>query len=93
MPYLSRIWLNPLRSQTQRLLRNPQAAHAAILSGLSLQPVSERVLWRWEPDRPHRAPGLAPPQTRAHPRRGQRLRPRPDWWCWAPRLAGPMRWP
>jgi len=64
MPYLSRIWLNPLRSQTQRLLRNPQAAHAAILGGLSRQPVSERVLWRWEPDGPHRARVLVLTQSR-----------------------------
>lgn len=64
MPYLSRIWLNPLRSQTQRLLRNPQAAHAAILGGLSQQPVSERVLWRWDPDGPHRARVLVLTQSR-----------------------------
>jgi CRISPR system Cascade subunit CasE len=55
MPYLSRIWLNPLRTQAQRFLRNPQAVHAAVLGGLSQQPVTERVLWRWEADGPHRA--------------------------------------
>ncbi|MEH0933995.1 type I-E CRISPR-associated protein Cas6/Cse3/CasE [Micromonospora psammae] len=48
MPYLSRIRLNPLRTQTQRMLRNPQVLHAAILGGLSRQPVDERVLWRME---------------------------------------------
>lgn len=64
MPYLSRIWLNPLRTQTQRFLRNPQAAHAAVLGGLHRQPVAERVLWRWEPDGPHRARLLVLTQTR-----------------------------
>jgi CRISPR system Cascade subunit CasE len=64
MAYLSRIWLNPLRAQTQRLLRNPQAVHAAVLGGLSRQPVTERVLWRWEPDGPHRARLLVLTQAR-----------------------------
>lgn len=57
MSYLSKIWLNPLRPNTQRLLRNPQAMHAAVLGGLSCQPVAERVLWRLEPDA-HRAVAL-----------------------------------
>ncbi len=55
MPYLSRIWLNPLRTGAQRLLRNPQALHAAVLGGIARQPVTERVLWRLETDSPHRA--------------------------------------
>lgn len=55
MAYLSRIFLNPLRSGTQRLLRNPQALHAAVLGGLTTQPVTERVLWRLEAPSPHRA--------------------------------------
>jgi CRISPR system Cascade subunit CasE len=55
MPYLSKIWLNPLRTGAQRLLRNPQAMHAAVLGGLSHQPVTERVLWRLEHDGPYRA--------------------------------------
>lgn len=55
MPYLSKIWLNPLRTKAQQLLRNPQAMHAAVLGGLSRQPITERVLWRPEPDSPHRA--------------------------------------
>lgn len=55
MPYLSRVWLNPLRAQSQRMLRNPQVLHAAVLGGLSHQPVTERVLWRVEHDSPHRA--------------------------------------
>lgn len=54
MPYLSRIWLNPLRTGGQRLLRNPQAAHAAVLGGVGRQPVHERVLWRLEREDPHR---------------------------------------
>ena len=55
MPYLSRIWLNPLRTGAQRMLRNPHVLHAAVLGGLSRQPVGERVLWRLEPDTRHRA--------------------------------------
>lgn len=53
MPYLSRIWLNPLRTRTQAFLRNPQALHAAVLGGIANQPVTERVLWRLEAA-PHR---------------------------------------
>lgn len=55
MPYLSRIWLNPLRAGAQRLLSNPHAVHAAVLGSLSAQPASERTLWRWESGSPHRA--------------------------------------
>lgn len=55
MPYLSRIWLNPLRTGAQRMLTSPQVLHAAVLGGLSRQPVDERVLWRLERDSPHRA--------------------------------------
>jgi CRISPR-associated protein Cas6/Cse3/CasE, subtype I-E/ECOLI len=54
MPYLSRIWLNPLRTGTQKLLRNPQALHAAVLGASSRQPVTERMLWRLEHDNAHR---------------------------------------
>ncbi len=54
MPYLSQVWLNPLRAQTQRMLRNPQVLHAAVLGGLSCQPVTERVLWRVEHESPYR---------------------------------------
>ncbi|WP_250793426.1 type I-E CRISPR-associated protein Cas6/Cse3/CasE [Micromonospora phytophila] len=53
MPYLSRIHLNPLRPQAQRMLRNPQVLHAAVLGGLSRQPVDERVLWRLETPHEH----------------------------------------
>lgn len=47
MTYLSRILLNPLRRQTQALMRNPQRLHAAVLGGV-VPPVDERVLWRPE---------------------------------------------
>lgn len=57
MPFLSRIWINPLRGGAQNLLRNPQAMHAAVLGGVSRQPVTERVLWRIDADVPQR-PGL-----------------------------------
>ncbi|WP_239336529.1 type I-E CRISPR-associated protein Cas6/Cse3/CasE [Frankia sp. CiP3] len=50
MTYLSRIWLNPLRRQSQALLGSPEKLHAAILGGISRQPISERVLWRLESD-------------------------------------------
>ncbi|WP_280396332.1 type I-E CRISPR-associated protein Cas6/Cse3/CasE [Nocardia brasiliensis] len=55
MTYLSRIWLNPLRSGTRRLIGNPQVAHAAVLGGISAQPLNERVLWRLEPETSHRS--------------------------------------
>ncbi|SBW22914.1 hypothetical protein FDG2_3302 [Candidatus Protofrankia californiensis] len=55
MTYLSRIWLNPLRRGAQGLLRSPEKMHAAVLGGLSRQPVTERVLWRLEAGQPHRA--------------------------------------
>ena len=57
--YLSRIWLNPLRVGAQRLLRNPQAMHAAVLGGMPNQPVVGRTLWRLELGNPHRAELLA----------------------------------
>jgi CRISPR system Cascade subunit CasE len=55
MTYLSRIWINPLRRQSQALLSNPQKMHAAVLGGISRQPITERVLWRLEDSRSHRA--------------------------------------
>ncbi len=54
MPYLSRIWLNPLRRGAQRLLTDPHVVHAAVLGSLPQQPVQERTLWRLEPEA-HRA--------------------------------------
>ena len=64
MTYLSRIWLNPLRTRTQKLLRNPHALHAAVLGGLPQQPVDQRTLWRLELDNPHRAGLLVLTRTR-----------------------------
>lgn len=64
MPYLSRVWLNPLRTGAQRLLSNPHAVHAAVLGGLSTQPVQERTLWRLESDSAHRASLLILTQAR-----------------------------
>lgn len=55
MPYLSRIWMNPLRRRTQTFLRNPHTLHAAVLGGLSRQPIDERILWRLGSDHAHRA--------------------------------------
>jgi CRISPR system Cascade subunit CasE len=64
MPYLSRVSLNPLRTQTQRMLRNPHILHAAVLGGLSRQPVVERVLWRLETTNPRRADLLVLTESR-----------------------------
>lgn len=64
MPFLSRIWLNPLRAGAQRLLTSPHATHAAVLGGLSEQPVQQRTLWRLEADPAHRAALLVLTQTR-----------------------------
>ncbi|WP_018569282.1 type I-E CRISPR-associated protein Cas6/Cse3/CasE [Streptomyces sp. PsTaAH-124] len=55
MPYLSKIALNPRRRAAMALLSSPHRLHAAILSGLAVQPVTERVLWRLDTNTPHRA--------------------------------------
>ncbi|MGK5696441.1 type I-E CRISPR-associated protein Cas6/Cse3/CasE [Streptomyces sp. URMC 128] len=55
MPYLSKIALNPRRRAAVALLSSPHRLHAAILSGLAVQPVTERVLWRLDSNTPHRA--------------------------------------
>ncbi|MEU0738734.1 type I-E CRISPR-associated protein Cas6/Cse3/CasE [Streptomyces sp. NPDC006134] len=55
MPYLSKIPLNPRRRAAVALLANPHRLHAAILGGLAVQPVTERVLWRLENSTAHRA--------------------------------------
>jgi CRISPR system Cascade subunit CasE len=57
MPYLSRIRVNPLRTQARKLLSNPEAMHAAVLSGLPARRDNERVLWRIDTDDP-RSPAL-----------------------------------
>lgn len=64
MAYLSRIWLNPLRSGARRLLSHPQSMHAAVLGGLAEQPVTERLLWRLEADGHHRTGLLVLTQSR-----------------------------
>jgi CRISPR system Cascade subunit CasE len=46
LTYLSRIRLNPLRTQGRAFLRNPRALHAAVMGGLPESPVADRVLWR-----------------------------------------------
>ncbi|MFI1608005.1 type I-E CRISPR-associated protein Cas6/Cse3/CasE [Streptomyces griseofuscus] len=64
MPYLSKIALNPRRRTTVSLLSNPHRVHAAILSGLAVQPVTERVLWRLDSNTPHRAEILVLTESR-----------------------------
>ncbi|WP_330323357.1 type I-E CRISPR-associated protein Cas6/Cse3/CasE [Streptomyces anulatus] len=64
MPYLSKIPLNPRRRAAVSLLSNPHRLHAAILSGLALQPVTERVLWRLENSTHHRAEILVLTESR-----------------------------
>lgn len=46
MPYLSRVLINPARSDARRLFVDPQLAKGAILGEFAQQPVAERVLWR-----------------------------------------------
>lgn len=57
--YLTRIYLNPRRSDAQKLLASPHRIHAATLACFPDQPVappsgSGRVLWRVDADNPHR---------------------------------------
>ncbi|GGY04185.1 type I-E CRISPR-associated protein Cas6/Cse3/CasE [Streptomyces minutiscleroticus] len=64
MPYLSKIALNPRRRAAVALLSNPHRLHAAILSGLAIQPVTERVLWRLDSNTQHRAEVLVLTESR-----------------------------
>ncbi|WP_190093582.1 type I-E CRISPR-associated protein Cas6/Cse3/CasE [Streptomyces melanogenes] len=64
MPYLSKIALNPRRRQALSLLSSPHRLHAAILAGLAVQPVTERILWRMENSTPHRAEILVLTESR-----------------------------
>ncbi|WUD70247.1 type I-E CRISPR-associated protein Cas6/Cse3/CasE [Streptomyces sp. NBC_00510] len=64
MPYLSKIPLNPRRREATALLGNPHRMHAAILAGLAVQPVTERVLWRLETHAAHRAEVLVLTESR-----------------------------
>ncbi|WP_407560051.1 type I-E CRISPR-associated protein Cas6/Cse3/CasE [Streptomyces sp. 184] len=54
MPYLSRIRINPLRAQSQKLLASPHAAHGAVQGGVPGPQGGERLLWRLDADNPHR---------------------------------------
>ncbi|MFI5755172.1 type I-E CRISPR-associated protein Cas6/Cse3/CasE [Streptomyces sp. NPDC051569] len=54
MTYLSRIRINPLRTESRRLLANPRAMHGAVMGGIPGAPADERVLWRLDADNPHR---------------------------------------
>ncbi|MFJ3164241.1 type I-E CRISPR-associated protein Cas6/Cse3/CasE [Streptomyces kanasensis] len=64
MPYLSKIALNPRRRTAVSLLSSPHRLHAAVLAGLAVQPVTERVLWRTENNTPHRVEILALTESR-----------------------------
>ncbi|MDH2392230.1 type I-E CRISPR-associated protein Cas6/Cse3/CasE [Streptomyces sp. HNM0663] len=64
MPYLSKIALNPRRRAAVSLLSSPHRLHAAILAGLAVQPVTERVLWRLENSTPNRAEVLVLTESR-----------------------------
>ncbi|AVI00168.1 type I-E CRISPR-associated protein Cas6/Cse3/CasE (plasmid) [Streptomyces sp. WAC00288] len=64
MPYLSKIALNPRRRTAVSLLSSPHRLHAAVLAGLAVQPVVERVLWRLENNTPHRAEVLVLTESR-----------------------------
>jgi CRISPR system Cascade subunit CasE len=64
MPYLSKIALNPRRRAAVSLLSSPHRLHAAVLAGLAVQPVTERVLWRLENNTPHRAEVLVLTESR-----------------------------
>ncbi|MYV46296.1 type I-E CRISPR-associated protein Cas6/Cse3/CasE [Streptomyces sp. SID2888] len=64
MPYLSKIALNPRRRAAVTLLSSPHRLHAALLSGLAVQPVTERVLWRLDSNTPYQAEILALTESR-----------------------------
>jgi CRISPR system Cascade subunit CasE len=64
MPYLSKIALNPRRRAAVALLSSPHRLHAAVLSGLAVQPVTERVLWRLDSNTQHRAEALVLTESR-----------------------------
>ncbi|MER6471520.1 type I-E CRISPR-associated protein Cas6/Cse3/CasE [Streptomyces collinus] len=64
MPYLPKIALNPRRRAAAALLSSPHRLHAAILSGLAVQPVIERILWRLDSSTPHRADILVLTESR-----------------------------
>lgn len=54
MTYLSRIRINPLRTQSRKLLGNARAMHSAVMHGVPDDATSQRILWRLDADNPHR---------------------------------------
>ncbi|MFF9147499.1 type I-E CRISPR-associated protein Cas6/Cse3/CasE [Streptomyces sp. NPDC014861] len=54
MAYLSRIPIAPLRAGARKLLRSPQAMHAAVLGAVAYHPEPGRTLWRLDADNAHR---------------------------------------
>ncbi len=50
MPYLSRVWINPLRAKGRQYLANPRIVHAAVLGGFVAPPQNGRLLWRLSAD-------------------------------------------
>ncbi|MEV0846280.1 type I-E CRISPR-associated protein Cas6/Cse3/CasE [Streptomyces sp. NPDC049954] len=54
MPYLSRIRINPLRTESRKLLASPHVLHGAVQGGLPGPPGAERLLWRLDADDPYR---------------------------------------
>ncbi|MFK4070548.1 type I-E CRISPR-associated protein Cas6/Cse3/CasE [Streptomyces sp. NPDC029674] len=54
MAYLSRIPIAPLREGARRLLRSPQAMHAAVQGAVAWHAEPGRTLWRVDADTPHR---------------------------------------
>ena len=50
MPYLTRLTFNPMASSVQYFMQNRQKIHATILNAITIQPVTERILWRLETD-------------------------------------------
>ncbi|MFJ9365298.1 type I-E CRISPR-associated protein Cas6/Cse3/CasE [Nocardia sp. NPDC101769] len=54
MTYLSRIRINPLRSQSRKLLGNARAMHSIVMHGIPGDATGERILWRLDADNPHR---------------------------------------
>jgi len=54
MPYLSRIRINPYRSESQNLLSSPRRLHGAVMAGVPGDPTKERILWRLDSDEPRR---------------------------------------
>lgn len=54
MAYLSRIPIAPLREGARRLLKSPQAMHAAVQGAVAWHTEPGRTLWRVDTDTPHR---------------------------------------